>query len=396
MTARIESAVRRPAICESSYSVEDLVLDVRGHSGLLQLRLGFAVRDEGRPGGEVGVGLGLHRLRHVGVGLDAGEERGREGGDEDRAGQRGADRGAELAGGVLQAADLGALLGRHRRDGHVAQLRRQGADAEADDEHRDEDDGGVGAHLEAGDQHQDAGDQRQHADARRRGADWPSGRACGMPTAATSSDSESGSSRTPVAIGDSPSTTERNSGTMKNSPAWIRNWNRKVMSPPVSCRDAQQRRRDERLLAAVLEAVLPAEEQPQQEEPADDEPDRQREAEQRRRALLGQQPAPRGRLEHAEDDQREAGRRDDGADEVEVRPLADRLVGGAPRQEQDGDDDDDLAGEDVAPREVRGHEAADDRADGDGDRAGGGDQPVGLGAGRRAGSCRPRARRWPA
>ena len=61
------------------------------------------------------------------------------------------------------------------------------------------------------------------------------GRAWGMPTAATSNESESGSSRTPVAIGDSPSTTERNSGTMKNSPAWMRNWKRKVTSRPVSC-----------------------------------------------------------------------------------------------------------------------------------------------------------------
>ena len=88
--------------------------------------------------------------------------------------------------------------------------------------------------------------------------------------------------------------------------------------------------------------------------------------------------------------------RDRGADEIEVRTCADRLVRGAARQEEDGDDDDDLAGEDVAPREVRGHEAADDGAHGDGDRAGGGDEAVGLGPARRRRSCRPRGRRWPA
>ena len=62
------------------------------------------------------------------------------------------------------------------------------------------------------------------------------GRNLGTPTAATSSASESGTSRMPVSMGESPSTTERNSGTVKNTPAWIRNRNRKVMSPPVSCR----------------------------------------------------------------------------------------------------------------------------------------------------------------
>ena len=62
------------------------------------------------------------------------------------------------------------------------------------------------------------------------------GRNLGTPAAATSSASESGTSRMPVSMGERPSTTERNSGTMKNTPAWIRNRNRKVMSPPVSCR----------------------------------------------------------------------------------------------------------------------------------------------------------------
>ena len=84
-----------------------------------------------------------------------------------------------------------------------------------------------------------------------------------MPTAATSSDSESGSRRTPVAIGDRPSTTERKSGTMKNSPAWIRNWNRNVMSPPVSCLTRRSAGEMSGSLPASSRRRLPAQEQPE-------------------------------------------------------------------------------------------------------------------------------------
>ena len=205
------------------------------------------------------------------------------------------------------------------------------------------------------------------------------GKSRGMPTAATSSDSESGSRRTPVAMGDSPSTTERNSGTMKNSPAGIRNWKRNVISPPVSCLT--------RSSAGEMSGSLPA---------SSSRLCQRRNSQRKKRpAMMNQIVSERpnsdvapslGRNQPQVDDlstPRTISARPiddtDGADQVEVRPLADRLVGGAARQEQDGDDDDDLAGEDVAPREVRGHEAADHRADGDGDRAGGGDEPVRLG-----------------
>ena len=46
-----------------------------------------------------------------------------------------------------------------------------------------------------------------------------SGSSLGMPAAKRRSESESGSSRTPVSIADRPSATDRNNGTMKNVPA---------------------------------------------------------------------------------------------------------------------------------------------------------------------------------
>ena len=61
-----------------------------------------------------------------------------------------------------------------------------------------------------------------------------SGHSFGTPTAAASSVIESGSSRTPVSTALSPSATDRNSGTVKNSPAWSRNWKKNMVSPPVS------------------------------------------------------------------------------------------------------------------------------------------------------------------
>ncbi len=53
-----------------------------------------------------------------------------------------------------------------------------------------------------------------------------------MPTAASSRVTDRGSSRTPVSSALSPSATERNSGIVKNRPAWIRNWKKNMTSPP--------------------------------------------------------------------------------------------------------------------------------------------------------------------
>ena len=60
------------------------------------------------------------------------------------------------------------------------------------------------------------------------------GNTFGMPAAASSSVSESGSRRTPVAIADKPSATDRNSGTAKNSPAWTGYWKKNAVSPTAA------------------------------------------------------------------------------------------------------------------------------------------------------------------
>ena len=57
----------------------------------------------------------------------------------------------------------------------------------------------------------------------------------GMPTAAASKVIDSGMIFRPVSIADRPSATDRYSGITKNSPAWIRNWKKNMMSPPLSC-----------------------------------------------------------------------------------------------------------------------------------------------------------------
>ena len=60
-----------------------------------------------------------------------------------------------------------------------------------------------------------------------------SGNSLGIPIAAASSVIESGRIRTPVSSADSPSDTDRNSGIVKNSPAWIRYSTKNITSPPV-------------------------------------------------------------------------------------------------------------------------------------------------------------------
>ncbi len=55
-----------------------------------------------------------------------------------------------------------------------------------------------------------------------------------MPTAASSSVADSGSSRTPVSSADRPSTTDRYSGTTKKTPICTRYWKKNMVRPPTS------------------------------------------------------------------------------------------------------------------------------------------------------------------
>jgi hypothetical protein len=94
-------------------------------------------------------------------------------------------------------------------------------------------------------------------------------------------------------------------------------------------------------------------------------------------AGLGLNPAARPRLQDAQDGERESRGGEDHADDIELRPHARRLVRDPAAQKEDRNHDQDFSGEDVAPRPVRGEEAADQWTDGDGDGTGGRHEPVG-------------------
>ena len=82
--------------------------------------------------------------------------------------------------------------------------------------------------------------------------------------------------------------------------------------------------------------------------------------------LLRQQPAPVARLQDSEDHDAEAGGGEQPADPVEPRSrTGPRRLPDQPHAEQDADHDDDLAGEDHAPAQLRRRPAAEDRPDGD-------------------------------
>ena len=160
----------------------------------------------------------------AGLLCDAGEERRGQRRDEHRPGQRGADRRAEVGDRVLQAADLAALLVGHRRHGDAAELRRERS------RRRGRRAASATSRSRARRRRRARRPSRR---CRRTAARKPScttrrgeafGNTLGTPTAASSSVIDSGSSRTPVAIADSPSATDRNSGTAKNSPACSRYW----------------------------------------------------------------------------------------------------------------------------------------------------------------------------
>ena len=92
-----------------------------------------------------------------------------------------------------------------------------------------------------------------------------SGNTFGIPTAATISVTESGSSLTPVSSADSPRQTERKSGTTKKKPALDEELEEEHRQPAGQLPVLQHREADERLSAPVGDACLPAEEDPDHE-----------------------------------------------------------------------------------------------------------------------------------
>ena len=247
--------------------------------------------------------------------------------------------------------------------------------------------------LSAGDEDRGPGHDQEQADAR----DAPGaalGRTLGIPTAITSSEIDSGTSRIPVSIADSSSTTDRNSGIVKKIPDCRKNWKPNSVRPPVELPDAQDRRRQQRLAAVLLEAVAPQQERPQEQQAARDQPDDRRRPREGRRVRLGLDQAPLAGLEDPEHEQRHAARGQHGADDVDPRALGRRrrLRDPADRDEDD-DDDDDLAREHPAPGRVGRERPADQRSDGHGDRPGRRDEAVRRRAARRAARWRRRAPR---
>lgn len=158
----------------------------------------------------------------------------------------------------------------------------------------------------------------------------------------------------------------------------------------------EQRRLDQRLPAARLQPGLPLEEHPGHQQPGQDEPDRRRQSEQGRRARLRHHPAPLRRAQDPEDGRAETGGREHRTQDVEPDPRLRRRVLHAPGEGQDADDDEHLADEHPAPREVRRRDPADEGADGDRDRARPHDEAVGPGSARRREVPRRRGRRSPA
>ena len=229
------SVARSPSTRASALVVHDrlgrLLVDAR----LLERRLQLGVGDELAAVGELHVRLGHHLVGHVGVLVDPGEERRGQRGDQDRSRERGTERRAELRGGVLQPADLRARLLGHGRDGDGTELRGERrrypapitSSGPVDDARRR-----VGIHR--GDKHQmPTAPRRSRSSTTRRGD--VVGKNFGTPAAASSIVTESGVILIPVSIAESPSATDRYSGTTKKSPIITTNWKKNISSPPVIC-----------------------------------------------------------------------------------------------------------------------------------------------------------------
>ena len=154
----------------------DLGVDI----GRQQRFLEVVVGDERDAAGELDRGLRAQLLRHGRIFLDALKERRGQAGDEDRTDQGGAYRRAQVRPGVLQAADLAALLVWDRRHRDGSELGGERADPEPGEQHRTGRDLGADAQLERRDERDDAGEQSQqpaldHAARRRMGQELGDG-----------------------------------------------------------------------------------------------------------------------------------------------------------------------------------------------------------------------------
>ena len=106
-----------------------------------------------------------HLLAQLLIGAERAEERGRQAADEHGTSERGADRGAEVHRGVLEPTHLSAPRLIDGRDRHGAELGGHGADAKAEEQHRDRNDAGVRCRTDPEDQHEGPRQHQGEADA---------------------------------------------------------------------------------------------------------------------------------------------------------------------------------------------------------------------------------------
>ena len=166
---------------------------------------------------------------------------------------------------------------------------------------------------------------------------------------------------------------------VKNRPACTRNWKKNITRPPVNCRLPNIASRTSGSPPAPDDAVLPAGEQPEHEQAGEDQHDRRRQAEDRRGRPASAAPSPTRSSAARRTPPARARRPTATAPTTSsCAVLLDGRVLDPAGEDQDHEHDQDLAGEDPAPGEVRRRDAADQRSDGHGDGARRHDQAVGA------------------
>ena len=208
-TASRDSEARNPSMRALAFSATMASAVLGGTPALSSSVFKSSSEMNGTPPGQFHLGLGGHLGRDRRVVGDAAQERRGQRRDEHRPGQGGTDRGAQVGHGVLDAADFAAVLVGHRRDGHAAQLGGQGPHTESGQQHGPGHDLRSGAGVEGGHHDGDPGEQGQEPQLGDPARGEASGNTFGTPTAASSRVIDRGRSRTPVAMADRPSATDK-------------------------------------------------------------------------------------------------------------------------------------------------------------------------------------------
>src|SRR5664280_2900769 len=177
----------------------------------------------------------------------------------------------------------------------------------------------------------------------------------GTASAARSRVSDSGRRRRPVCRALSSSTTDKKSGMVKKIPDWIRNWKKKVTSPPVICRLLNMERRTMGLRPASSRRASHNSRAPMTSSP----PMTSQTTGEGGPVRLGPYPSPDAGAKDPVHGQREPDDGEQGSERVEGGARLGRGVLDAPDRDQDDQHDHDFACEHPAPRGEGGDGAAD-------------------------------------